>query len=140
MEKRLGGRGKLVCLDIIYVIIRHRFGHQSGLDQSSRKKSAAILRRIAARFFLAFSKIDGNREILIPNQENMLKKRCMSKIQKMFRHLSHDLDMKKYVSNILYPIWKYTHKGFPPTHPMPGPPQTGPRGGMGRGGVGGNPL
>ena len=25
------------------------------------------------------------------NQDNMLKKRCMSKIQKMFRYLSHDL-------------------------------------------------
>ena len=69
----------------------------------------------------------------------MLKKRCMSKIQKMFRYLSHDLDMKKYISNILYPIWKYTHKGFPPTHPHPTPcwgrPQRG-RGGHGVGGGG----
>ena len=69
----------------------------------------------------------------------MLKKRCMSKIQKMFRYLSHDLDMKKYISNILYPIWKYTHKGFPPPpphHPMLGPPAEGPGGGMGWGGWG----
>ena len=68
----------------------------------------------------------------------MLKNRRMTKIQKMFRYLSHDLDMKKYISNILYPIWKYTHKGFPPTppppHPMLGPPAEGPGGGMGWGG------
>ena len=74
----------------------------------------------------------------------MLKKRCMSKIQKMFRYLSHDLDMKKYISNILYPIWKYTHKGFPPTppHPMPPPrPLCGrPQHGVVGGWVGGNPL
>ena len=63
----------------------------------------------------------------------------MSKFQKMFRYLSHDLDMKKYISNILYPIWKYTHKGFPPPHPCRGRPQRGP-GGMGWGGGGGNPL
>jgi hypothetical protein len=74
----------------------------------------------------------------------MLKKWCMSKIQKMFRYLSHDLDMTKYISNILYPIWKYTHKGFPPPHPphpMLGPPAEGPGGAWGGGGgVGGNPL
>ena len=74
----------------------------------------------------------------------MLKTWCMSKIQKMFRYLSHDLDMTKYISNILYPIWKYTHKGFPPTpsHPTPcwGRPQRG-RGGHGVGvGWGGIPY
>ena len=68
----------------------------------------------------------------------------MSKFEKMFRCLSHDLDMTKYISNILYPIWKYTHKGFPPTPPHPTPcwgrPQRG-RGGHGVGWVGGgNPL
>ena len=31
----------------------------------------------------------------------MLKKRCMSKIQKMFRYLLHDLDDKIYIQ---YPI------------------------------------
>ena len=62
----------------------------------------------------------------------------MSKIQKMFRYLLLELGMTKYISNILYPIWKYTHKGFPPTHPphpMLGPPAEGPGGG-GMGGVG----
>ena len=42
-------------------IYRHRFGHQSGLEQSSRKKSAAVLRRISARFFSAFSQIEEKR-------------------------------------------------------------------------------
>ena len=42
----------------IYIYIRHSFGHQSGPEQSSRKKSAANLRRIAVRFYLVFSKID----------------------------------------------------------------------------------
>ena len=69
----------------------------------------------------------------------------MSKIQKMFRYLSHDLDMKKNISNILYPIWKYTHNGFLPTppHPMLWPSPQGPGvawgGGVG-GGVGGIPV
>ena len=84
----------------------------------------------------------------VENQENlehMLKKRCMSKIQKMFRYLLLDLDMTKYISNILCPIWRYTHKAFPPTppHPTPmlGPSAEGPGGGMGwGGGVGGESL
>ena len=78
----------------------------------------------------------------------MLKKWCMSKIQKMFRYLSHDLDMTKYIyiyiSNILYPIWKYTHKGFPPTHLSPTHARAARRGagggGMGWGVVGGYAL
>ena len=48
-------------LGIRYVIIGHRFGHQSGLDESSREKSAAIPRRIVARFYLVFLKIDVRR-------------------------------------------------------------------------------
>jgi hypothetical protein len=39
-------------------LYRHRFGHQSGPEQSSRKKSAAILCKISARIFSAFSKND----------------------------------------------------------------------------------
>ena len=41
-----------------------------------------------------------------------------------------------YISNILYPIWEYTHKGFPPTppHPMLGPSAEGPEGMGGMGG------
>ena len=42
-------------------IYRHRFGHQSGPEQSSRKNSAAILRKISARIFSAFSKIEEKR-------------------------------------------------------------------------------
>ena len=49
------------------------------------------------------------------------------------------------ISNILYPRWKYTHKGLPrpppPPHPMPHPPRIlsgGP--GMGWGGVEGIPY
>ena len=37
-----------------------------------------------------------------------------------------------YVSKMLYPIWKYIHKGCPAPYPTPcrpGPPQTGPGGG-----------
>ena len=69
----------------------------------------------------------------------MLNKRCMSKFQKILWYLLLHLDMTKYIYifNILYPIWKYTHKGFPPTPPHPTPcwgrPQRG-RGGMGWGG------
>ena len=41
-----------------------------------------------------------------------------------------------YISNILYPIWKYTHKGFHPSTPQP---MLGPcaRGAGGRGAWGG---
>ncbi len=39
-------------------LYRHRFGHQSGPEQISRKKPAAMLRRISARSFSAFSKIE----------------------------------------------------------------------------------
>ena len=65
------------------------------------------------------------------------KKGVISNQQKLECQL-RDTDMSpkflyKYISNILYPIWKYTRKGFTPTppHPMPGPPQTGPGGGHG---------
>ena len=40
--------------------------------------------------------------------------------------------------NILHPIWKYTHKGSPPPHPMPSPAplRTAPAlGGLGWGGI-----
>ena len=46
-----------------------------------------------------------------------------------------------HISNSLYPIWKYTHKGFRPPHPMPHTPRPRlrrPRHGVGV--VGGNPL
>ena len=56
-----GGGAKFGYLDIIWIIIRHRVGHQSGLDQSSRRNSAAILRRIGARLFLVFFKVDEKR-------------------------------------------------------------------------------
>ena len=73
------------------------------------------------------------------NIEHMLKQMCMSNFEKMFRCLLLDLDMTKYISNILYPIWKYTHKGFPPPtppHPMLGPSAEGPGGAWGGGGGG----
>ena len=34
--------------------------------------------------------------------------------------------LTKYISNLLCPIWKYTHKGFPPPHPTPPHPMPGP--------------
>ena len=46
------------------------------------------------------------------------------------------------MSKILYPTWKYTHKGFPPPDPTPcrGRWQRGRGGSMGWDWVGGNPF
>ena len=40
--------------------IGHRFGHQSGLDESSGRNSTTCLHGIAFRVYLVFSKIDKN--------------------------------------------------------------------------------
>ena len=41
----------------IFANVGHRFGHQSGLDESSGRKSTTFRLRIAFRVYLMFSKI-----------------------------------------------------------------------------------
>ena len=38
----------------------HRFGHQSGLDEGARQKSAAMLNAFAFRVYVVFSKVGKN--------------------------------------------------------------------------------
>ena len=42
--------------------IGHRFGHQSGLDESSERNSTTFLHAIAFRVYLVFSKTGKNIE------------------------------------------------------------------------------
>ena len=57
---------------------------------------------------------------------------CLRKI-----HTSIDIYIYICMSNILHPMWKYTHKGFPPTPPHPGAARRGVGGeGHGAGWVG----
>ena len=49
----------------ILTIIGHRFGHQSGLDESSGGKFTTFLHGIGFRVYLVFSKIDTNTAYLL---------------------------------------------------------------------------
>ena len=44
----------------IFTIVGHRVGHQSGLDESSERKSTTFLNGIVFRVYLAFSGIAQN--------------------------------------------------------------------------------
>ena len=47
-------------IDKTFTNIGHRFGHQSGLDESLRRKSSIFRLRIAFRVYLRFSQIGKN--------------------------------------------------------------------------------
>ena len=54
-----------ICQDVhnILTIIEHRFGHQSGLDESSGRFFSVFLHGIALRVYLMFSGNEHNHQI-----------------------------------------------------------------------------
>ena len=67
-HKGLGGLvAQTVCMKIHNLLtnIGHRLGHQSGLDESSRRTSTVFLYGIAFHVYVVFSKIDQTHYIVI---------------------------------------------------------------------------
>ena len=52
----------MTCIYNISTIVGHRFGHQSGVDDSSGRNSITILHGIAFHIYLMFSKIGNIRQ------------------------------------------------------------------------------